>query len=89
MPQVGFQGKEQKIGAIIGTGGKVIREIIEKTRLCKLISRMTVPLKFLRAPGQELMKRIGDGVKTLGGIIERVSIWEGKIRRYADFGISR
>lgn len=74
-----------KIGAIIGGGGKTIREITEKTGtsidiepdgLVKIFgsSEANVPLAVL-------------WVKTLAGQIEKGAIYEGKIRRIVDFGV--
>lgn len=74
-----------KIGAIIGTGGKVIREIIAKTKTS------------IDIDGDGLVKIFGgldadidmavNWVKTLAGQINSGTIYHGKIKRLADFGL--
>lgn len=75
-----------KIGVVIGTGGKTIREISEKTSTEINIESSTGLVKIFGAPGADL-----DGacrwINTLVGNIEAGSRYQGKIRRFADFGI--
>ncbi len=86
VPQViSFKVNTNKIGAIIGTGGKVIREIIDKTG-AQIDIEDDGTVKIYGHPGPKLDEAV-KWVKTLGGLIERGAIYEGKIRRYADFGI--
>lgn len=75
----------EKIGAIIGTGGKVIKEIIAKTNTSIDIDE-TGLVKIFGAPGADIEMAI-NWVKTLGGQIDSGTIYHGKIKRLADFGI--
>ncbi len=74
-----------KIGAIIGTGGKVIREIIDKTSTDIDISDDGT-VRIFGHPGEKLDLAV-HWVKTLGGHIERGTVYEGPIKKIADFGI--
>ena len=74
-----------KIGAIIGTGGKVIREIIDQTGTSIDIEPDGL-VKIFGTPGAELDKAI-NWVKTLAGQIEPGAIYQGKIRKVAEFGL--
>jgi len=74
-----------KIGAIIGTGGKVIREIIDKTGTQIDISD-DGNVRIFGHPGEKLEKAV-HWVKTLGGNIERGAIYEGPIKKIAEFGL--
>lgn len=74
-----------KIGAIIGTGGKVIREIIEKTGTMIDIEGDGL-VKIFGGPEAKIDEAV-KWVKLLGGLIDNGSIYRGKIRRIADFGI--
>lgn len=74
-----------KIGAIIGTGGKVIREIIEKTGTMIDIEGDGL-VKIFGGPEAKIDEAV-NWVKLLGGLIDNGSIYRGKIRRIADFGI--
>jgi polyribonucleotide nucleotidyltransferase len=74
-----------KIGAVIGTGGKVIREIIEKTGTSIDIEPDGL-VKIFGGPEANIDMAI-NWVKTLAGQIEPGVIYHGKIRRLADFGL--
>ena len=76
---------QDKIGAIIGTGGKVIREIIAKTNTSIDIDEDGL-VKIFGAPGADIEMAI-NWVKTLSGQIESGTIYHGKIKRLADFGL--
>ena len=76
---------QDKIGAIIGTGGKVIREIIAKTKTSIDIDE-TGLVKIFGGPEADLPMAI-NWVKTLGGQIDSGTIYTGKIRRLAEFGL--
>lgn len=76
---------KEKIGAIIGTGGKVIREITEKTSTTIDIED-TGLIKIFGQPGPTLDAAVA-WVKLLGGNVERGARYEGKVRRIADFGL--
>lgn len=74
-----------KIGAIIGTGGKTIREIIDRTRT-QIDIEDDGTVKIFGGPDADVDLAI-NWVNTLAGNIERGTIYQGKIRRLADFGI--
>ena len=75
-----------KIGAIIGSGGKVIREIIEKTGVASIDIEDDGLVKIFGQPGQGI-DLATMWVKTLAGQINKGMIFEGIVRRIADFGI--
>ncbi|KIX85242.1 hypothetical protein J120_02900 [candidate division TM6 bacterium JCVI TM6SC1] len=74
-----------KIGAIIGGGGKTIREIIEKTRTTIDIEDDGL-VKIFGGPDADLELAIS-WVKTLAGQIEPNALFVGKVKRIADFGL--
>jgi len=74
-----------KIGAIIGTGGKTIREIIDKTGTTIDIEDDGL-VKIFGQSGPNIDMAI-NWVKTLAGQIKSGMIYEGKIRRIAEFGL--
>ncbi len=76
---------KEKIGAIIGTGGKVIREITEKTATTIDIED-TGLVKIFGQPGPKLDQAV-NWVKLLGGDVERGTQYLGTVRRIADFGL--
>jgi polyribonucleotide nucleotidyltransferase len=82
---VTFKVPTDKIGAIIGTGGKVIREIIDKTKTMIDIEGDGI-VKIYGHPDADIDTAV-NWVKVLGGLIERGAIYNGKIRRIADFGL--
>jgi polyribonucleotide nucleotidyltransferase len=82
---VTFRVPTDKIGAIIGTGGKVIRDIIEKTTTTIDIEDDGL-VKIFGHPGPKMDQAVS-WVKTLGGIIDRGAIYPGIVKRYTDFGI--
>jgi len=74
-----------KIGAIIGTGGKVIREIIKVTgTMIDIESDGTV--KVFGPLGSNMDMAV-NWVKTLSGQMEIGAIYKGKVRKLAEFGI--
>lgn len=81
---VAFKVPTDKIGAIIGTGGKTIREIIAKTGTAIDIEDDGT-VKIFGHPGPKLDEAT-NWVKTLGGQIERGTIYQGKIKKLAEFG---
>ena len=86
VPQVvSFKVPTNKIGAIIGSGGKVIKEIIEKTNT-KIDIDDDGTVKIYGHPGNDLDNAI-NWVKILGGLIEKGSVHSGIVKRVADFGI--
>ncbi|MGB8367148.1 MAG: polyribonucleotide nucleotidyltransferase [Candidatus Babeliales bacterium] len=74
-----------KIGAIIGAGGKIIREIIEKTNTSIDIEPDGL-VKIFGGPDSDIDFAIR-WVKTLAGQIELGQKFEGKIKRITDFGM--
>lgn len=74
-----------KIGAIIGSGGKIIKEIIEKTDTSIDIGDNGV-VKIYGQPGPKLDQAI-KWVNTLAGLIEKGTIYQGEVKRVSDFGI--
>lgn len=82
---VSFKIEQDRIGAVIGSGGKIIREIIEKTNVTIDIEDDGT-VNIFGTPGAGLEKAIS-WVKTLAGKIETNAVYEGKVRRITDFGI--
>jgi len=74
-----------KIGAIIGTGGKTIKEIIEKTKTTIDIEPDGL-VKIFGQPGPGIDVAI-NWIRTLSGQIDTGMIYEGKVRRIAEFGL--
>lgn len=74
-----------KIGAVIGSGGKVIREIVEKTGT--QIDIEPDGLVKIFAPASANLDLAVRWVKTLAGQIEPGSYYDGIIRRIAEFGL--
>ena len=82
---ISFKINTNKIGAVIGTGGKIIREIIEKTgTTIDIADDGTV--NIFGHPG-ELLDMAVNWVKTLAGNIEEGAVYIGKVRRHAEFGM--
>lgn len=75
----------EKIGAIIGSGGKTIREIIAQTATTIDVEEDGT-VKIFGQPGLGIEKAVA-WVKTLAGQIEPNTVYHGKVRRIADFGI--
>jgi polyribonucleotide nucleotidyltransferase len=82
---VSFKVAVDKIGAIIGTGGKTIREIIDKTGTSIDVEPDGL-VKIYGHPGPKLDQAV-KWVKVLSGQIEKGTVYTGKVRRIADFGI--
>lgn len=80
-----FKINSDKIGAVIGSGGKIIKEIIEKTGTSIDIEGEG-DVRIFGQPGPE-MERAIRWVKVLAGQIEAGMIFDGVVRRVADFGL--
>lgn len=80
-----FKVNTDKIGAIIGTGGKVIREITEKTKTTIDIEPDGL-VKIFGGPEANIPLAV-HWAKTLGGQIEAGMRYEGPIRKVAEFGL--
>ena len=75
-----------KIGAVIGSGGKVIREIIAITKVESIDIEDDGMVRIFAGPDADLQVAI-NWVKTLAGLIEKGSIYNGKVRKHVEFGI--
>jgi len=82
---VSLKIKPTQIGAIIGTGGKTIRSITEKTGTTIDIENDGL-VKIYGHPGPKMDEAIG-WVKVLAGLIDKGQVFNGKIKRIADFGL--
>lgn len=78
--------EKDKIGAIIGSGGKTIREIIETTGVASIDIEDDGLVKIFGSAGSQMDKAIS-WVKTLAGQIAPNAQYTGKIRRIVDFGL--
>jgi len=86
VPQmVSFKIDQDRIGAVIGAGGKVIREIIDKTGVTIDIEDDGT-VNIFGSPGERLDRAI-NWVKTLAGKIENGAVYHGIVRRITEFGI--
>ncbi len=74
-----------KIGAVIGAGGKTIREIIEETGTAIDIEPDGM-VKIFGAPDAKTEMAI-EWVKVLAGQITPGDIYDGIVRKIADFGM--
>lgn len=74
-----------KIGAIIGSGGKTIREITETTGTSIDIEPDGL-VKIFGGPDAQIDLAVR-WVKTLAGQIDKGAIFDGKVRRIVDFGL--
>lgn len=82
---VTFKIARDKIGAVIGKGGAVIKEIIEKTETSIDIKDDGL-VKIFGHPGEKL-DLAANWVKTLSGQIHAGMRYEGTVKRIAEFGI--
>lgn len=80
-----LQINTDKIGAVIGGGGKIIREIIEKTGT-QIDIESDGLVKIFANPAANLDLAVR-WVKTLAGQIEIGSYYDGIVKRIAEFGI--
>ncbi len=86
VPQVeSFKINSDKIGAVIGSGGKVIKEIIEKTGTSIDIEGDGI-VRIFGQPGPD-MERAVRWVKVLAGQITAGMEFDGIVKRVADFGL--
>jgi polyribonucleotide nucleotidyltransferase len=86
VPQmISFKIDQDKIGAVIGAGGKIIREIIDKTGVTIDIEDDGT-VNIFGSPGEKLDRAI-NWVKTLAGRIEVGATYQGVVRRITEFGI--
>lgn len=86
VPQfVTFKIPTDKIGAVIGTGGKVIRDIIDKTGTTIDIEDDGL-VKIFGHPGAGLDQAVS-WVKIISGNVEIGSRHAGTVKRVSDFGL--
>jgi len=80
-----FAINSSKIGIVIGQRGKTIREIIKDTGTTIDIE----PDGWVTISGEsdENIQKASEWVKILAGGVEAGSIYQGKVKRFADFGI--
>lgn len=91
VPQIiAFKIPTEKIGAIIGSQGKVIKEIIEKnstpTEKISIDIEDDGLVRIFGHPGP-LLDRAVSWVKALSGSIERGQKFSGRVKRITEFGL--
>jgi polyribonucleotide nucleotidyltransferase len=74
-----------KIGAVIGTGGKVIKEIMASTE-CEIDIEDSGLVKVYGKSAEQAEKAVG-WIKAIVGDFEIGAMFEGIVRKIADFGI--
>jgi polyribonucleotide nucleotidyltransferase len=79
-----MQIKQDKIRDVIGTGGKVIRGIIEQTGV--KIDIDDSGLINIASPDGESAKRAMDMITSITAEVELGKIYPGKVKRVVDFG---
>ncbi|MBT3456189.1 polyribonucleotide nucleotidyltransferase [bacterium] len=82
---VSFKVDPDRIGAIIGSGGKVIREIISKTD-ASIDIEDDGTVKIFGYPGKGMEQAVA-WVKVLADQITPGDVYNGEIKRIAEFGI--
>lgn len=82
---VSFNINTDKIGAVIGGGGKVIKDIIEKTGTTIDIEDSGL-VKIFGTPESKLDQAVR-WVKTLAGQITPGMVFDGEVKRITDFGL--
>lgn len=86
VPQVvTVQIAPDKIGAVIGSGGKTIREIIDATKTSIDIEDSGI-VKIFGGPDADI-PRAQLWVQVLAGKIDKGSVFNGEIKRIAEFGL--
>ena len=74
-----------KIGAVIGTGGKVIKEIMAATE-CEIDIEDSGLVKVYGKSGEQADKAVR-WIKAIVGDFEIGAVFEGTVRKIVDFGI--
>jgi len=82
---VSFKIPQDKIGTIIGPGGRVVKEIIDKTGATIDVGDEGL-VRIFGHPGAQFNKAI-TWVKALAGRIESGDRYEGEIKRVAEYGL--
>src|SRR5208283_1537176 len=75
---------KEKIREVIGTGGKIIREIVEQTK-CKIDIDDDGTIKIAAVDSDQAQKAI-DWIRGLTAEPELGTIYNGKVVKTADFG---
>lgn len=83
---ISFKVDNDKIGAIIGSGGKTIREIIDTTKVASIDIEDDGLVKIFGTPGAS-MDQATKWVKVLAGQITVGERFNGKIKRMVEFGM--
>jgi polyribonucleotide nucleotidyltransferase len=83
---VSFKVESDKIGAIIGSGGKTIREIIDTTKVASIDIEDDGIVKIFGTTGTSI-DQATKWVKVLAGQINVGERFEGKIKRMVEFGM--
>jgi polyribonucleotide nucleotidyltransferase len=83
---ISFKIATDKIGSIIGPGGKIIREIIEKSGVASIDITDDGTVKIFGVDPATI-ERAERWVKTIAGHIIRGARYEGIVRRHAEFGL--
>lgn len=83
---VSFKINSDKIGAVIGSGGKTIREIIDTTKVTSIDIEDDGLVKIFGTSAQAI-EQATNWVKVLSGQINVGDRFEGKIRRLVEFGM--
>lgn len=81
---VTFNIDPSKVGAVIGSGGKVIREIIEKTKTTIDVDNGKVVI--FGHPDADVDKAVM-WVKTIAGQLTVGDVFKGEVSRVAEFGV--
>ncbi len=81
---IAFQIKSSKIGEVIGPGGKIINEIIDKTGV-------TVDIKnsgqiFITATKEEMAWKAAQWIKDIVREVEIGETYQGQVKKTVDFG---
>ncbi len=83
---ISFKISNDKIGAVIGSGGKTIREIIDTTKVNSIDIEDDGLVKIFGTPGASLDEAT-NWVKVLAGQLTVGDRFDGKIKRMVDFGM--
>lgn len=83
---ISFKIDSDKIGAVIGSGGKMIREIIDTSGVTSIDIEDDGTVKIFGVSSDNIDKAT-NWVKVLAGQINAGDRFDGKIRRLVDFGI--
>ena len=83
---ISFKIESDKIGAVIGSGGKMIREIIDTSGVTSIDIEDDGTVKIFGVSSEKIDEAT-NWVKVLAGQINAGDRFDGKVRRLVDFGI--